>query len=109
MHNGMGSPYMSPGPQRGSPAMMPNGHPQGQRPPIMGQFQSPGGPNVRQPYPGMTPLTYGQTPTQGAQIPHLGAHMGPSHYPGSPVPPGMHVNPQTNVVSQTPGNCVVCY
>lgn len=108
MHNGMGSPYRN---------MMPNGTPQGpgQRPPHMAQMgQSPGGPGMRQPYPGMTPLSYGQTPTQGAQMsPHAGPHLGPGGYPGSPVPhpgmtqPGLHVNPQNHLVSHQTGNHVV--
>jgi len=106
MLNGMGSAYMSPGGQR--PALMPNGTPQGQRPPTMGQFQSPGGATMRHPYPGMTPISYGQTPTQGAQMPVLGAQMAPNLYPGGPMtPPGMHVNPQTSIVPHPPGNSVV--
>lgn len=92
---------------------MANGQPQGQRPPHMGQFQSPSGATMRQPYPGMTPISYGQTPSQGAQMPMLGAQMAHNQYPGSPIShsgmtqTGMHVNPQTNVVSHQPGNCVV--
>ena len=114
MMNGMGSAYMSPQGPKGNPAMMPNG----QRPPFKGQlYQSPGGPGMRpmgpnmSPYPGMTSIPYGQTPTVGAQAPHNGAPLGP--YPGSPAPhpsmgqTGMHVNQPAHILPQQPGNHVV--
>lgn len=112
--NNMGGPFMSSPGAKGSPAMMTNG----QRPPFKGpQYQSPGapamrpvGPNNMSPYPGMTSIPYGQTPTIGSQLPNPGAQLGP--YPGSPAPhpglaqSGMHVN-QSHVISQQPGNPVV--
>lgn len=94
--------------------MMPNG----QRPPLKGiPYQSPGGPGMRpmglsmSPYPGMTSIPYGQTPSVGAQAPLSGAQLGP--YPGSPAShpsltqSDMHVNQPAHIFPQQPGNHVV--
>lgn len=116
MVNGMGGSFMSPQGPRGSPIMMANR----QRPPFKGApYPSPGGPGMRppmgpnmSPYPGMTPIPFGQTPQPvGGQSPHPGAQIGPNL--GSPAPhssmapSGMHVTqPIPHVLP--PGNCIIC-